>query len=134
MNFFEILSGIKIITLSALFAIHSFSYLYTILRNPGIPSRKSFHRNPIAKNGIKRYSYCKFCKIIKNLDIKTYHCHLCSICVEGIFNIFLILLGHDHHCNFLNKCIGMNNLKSFYIFIMSTNVYFGYAIYLIVTI
>ena len=51
---------------------------------------------------------------------KTLHCSDCDICVEG----------HDHHCPWTGKCIGRNNLTSFYIFVISIFgliVYFAFA-------
>ena len=44
-----------------------------------------------------------------NREKNTSHCPDCDICVEG----------HDHHCPWTGKCIGKNNLTSFYIFIFS---------------
>ena len=84
------LSDIKKIFLTVSFCIQSSSYLFTILRNPGIPKRKRFYLNASAKDGITRYKTCRICKSIMNLDIKTHHCHFCYICVEGIFNKFNI--------------------------------------------
>ena len=83
-NLTENLTNTKKILLSASFIIQSSSYLYTILRNPGIPPMKRFHTNPYAMEGIKRFRYCRLCKVMMNLDKKTHHCHLCCICVEGI--------------------------------------------------
>lgn len=38
------------------------------------------------------------------------HCDFCQVCVEG----------HDHHCPWMGKCIGKNNLYPFYIFICTS--------------
>ena len=54
---------------------------------------------------------CNICKLYrfnrglqngKRLDVE--HCHLCNICI----------LNCDHHCIFFSKCIGLNNVSSFY--------------------
>lgn len=81
------ISDVKKIILTITFSFHSLSYLYTILRNPGIPENNRFCLNPEAKIGIRRYKTCRFCKTIMNLDKNTHHCYFCCICVEGIFII-----------------------------------------------
>ena len=50
---------------------------------------------------------CKSCHIIKNLRV--FHCRKCGLCV----------LRHDHHCDWLSNCIGVNNHKTF-LFIIYT--------------
>lgn len=110
----------KKISLTIIFLIQIFSYLFTIVRNPGIPESKRYYLYPSGSNGIKRFRICRICKMYMNLDKKTYHCHICCICVEGL----------DHHCDFLNKCIGEKNLRSFYFFIIATNIYLCFSIYL----
>ena len=42
------------------------------------------------------------------------HCYDCDICVKEL----------DHHCPWTGKCIGKNNLKSFYVFIYSLLTFF----------
>jgi hypothetical protein len=44
------------------------------------------------------------------------------------FNIFIFILGYDHHCPWTSKCVGKNNKIFFYIFIIST---FTLLIYLV---
>ena len=46
----------------------------------------------------------------------TRHCNTCKVCVAG----------YDHHCVFIGKCIGKNNLtqfNQFLCFIFSTLIY-----------
>ena len=38
------------------------------------------------------------------------HCKLCMKCVSGF----------DHHCRWLNACVGGRNYKAFFIFLTST--------------
>lgn len=122
----------KNVTLTIIFLFQSFSCFFTMMRNPGIPKVNRNISNNLAANGIKRFKVCRECEVIMNLDVKTFHCYICQICVEGI--IYIILIGFDHHCDILNKCIGKNNLKFFLLFIISTNIYLGFSLYLVISL
>jgi hypothetical protein len=50
-------------------------------------------------------SYCPYCKIKKTND--SLHCVVCDHCVDGF----------DHHCFWINNCIGRNNYFMFIIFL-----------------
>ena len=86
--------------------IFFFSYSYTALINPGYPKHDI---DSITGEPRKKFYYCSTCKMFVNREKNTSHCPDCDICVEG----------HDHHCPWTGKCIGKNNLTSFYIFIFS---------------
>ena len=50
------------------------------------------------------------------------HCNLCNTCI----------IGYDHHCRWLSKCVGRKNLWGFYAFIGSLtllNAYMYYTFY-----
>ena len=71
----------------------------------------------IASSGIepdeesrKNIRYCKPCKIIKQPGTK--HCYYCDVCILKI----------DHHCPWVGKCIGRDNICLFYVFLMSVGV------------
>jgi hypothetical protein len=51
-------------------------------------------------------SLCSVCKIIK--APRTKHCDLCSRCVDRF----------DHHCPWINSCVGRGNVKRFYSFVV----------------
>lgn len=68
---------------TAVYLIHTFSYVYASIINPGIPKINKISSYSFATVGIKRYKLCKKCQVIMNLDIKTTHCNSCDICVEG---------------------------------------------------
>ncbi|KAH9467607.1 hypothetical protein MJO28_006010 [Puccinia striiformis f. sp. tritici] len=38
------------------------------------------------------------------------HCRICDCCIDGI----------DHHCSYLNNCIGSRNYRSFFTFLMTS--------------
>lgn len=49
--------------------------------------------------------WCATCKNYKHPG--TSHCHVCDNCV----------VGFDHHCIFLNTCVGHSNIRSFFTFL-----------------
>ena len=94
-----------------------FSYSYTALINQGYPKHDI---DSITGEPRKKFYYCSTCKMFVNKEKKTEHCPDCNICVEEL----------DHHCPWTGKCIGKNNLTSFYTFIFSVFgliSYFGFA-------
>lgn len=51
------------------------------------------------------YSLCPVC--LTNKGKASTHCNRCSCCVQGL----------DHHCSFLNQCVGGGNRRLFVIFL-----------------
>lgn len=50
----------------------------------------------------------------KNLKIeRSKHCDICNKCVDCF----------DHHCYYINKCVGKNNLKLFFVLILSLSAF-----------
>ncbi|KAG0093096.1 palmitoyltransferase for Vac8p [Podila epicladia] len=70
---------------------------------------RSHEETPIATLNISkrdgRPRWCDICKIVK--PDRCHHCSECDQCV----------LRMDHHCPWVNGCIGYNNHKFFYLFI-----------------
>ena len=116
--YFTVLSNnyltIKII-FNTSFYVFILTYLYTALINPGIPDRKYYVKNFNLQNKgqIKDYFKCSKCNIIIPKSFKIMHCSICNVCI----------INHDHHCPWTGKCIGKNNLKSFYIFVTFLFIY-----------
>ncbi|KAG9307328.1 hypothetical protein G9A89_017156 [Geosiphon pyriformis] len=63
----------------------------------------------VKQNGEKRF--CKKCQNFK--PDRTHHCRICKRCI----------LKMDHHCPWLNNCIGYQNQKFFYLFILWATIY-----------
>lgn len=58
-------------------------------------------------NNIFNYSeFCTICMI--NQPLRTYHCKVCNTCISGF----------DHHCSWLNVCIGEKNKIIFILFLI----------------
>lgn len=55
--------------------------------------------------------YCKKCAVHK--PDRTHHCSICDRCI----------LKMDHHCPWLNSCVGYQNYKFFYLFVVWGTVY-----------
>ena len=49
--------------------------------------------------------YCDQCRVYKAPN--TYHCHRCAACVQG----------RDHHCPWINNCVGKSNMRKFLTFL-----------------
>jgi len=66
----------------------------------------SFIRRKCINNNVKiNWKVCKYCNEIKPL--RTHHCSLCGVCV----------IKMDHHCPWINNCIGQNNHRYFLLFL-----------------
>ena len=64
-------------------------------------------------NGIRhKIRFCYTCQIIR--PIGSSHCKTCNICVEKF----------DHHCPWVGNCIGKNNYRYFFIFLILLNTFF----------
>lgn len=95
-------------TLMIIIAVYSFYQASTL--DPGIikdenQSKWLTRKYPYDDVMYKKDTKCKTCKITKPARSK--HCTVCDHCVE----LF------DHHCIWLNNCVGANNFKWFLTFI-----------------
>ena len=109
--FFYYVLGIIIIFAQIIF------FTLTATSNPGLP-KENYENLFFEVKENKHYRKCKDCKFWIDTDEGTQHCYKCKICIEGF----------DHHCGLMNLCIGKNNLKLFYIYILLSFIMFIYYI------
>ena len=56
---------------------------------------------PGPNNSIIQFKYCRSCKFYRSP--RASHCRVCDLCVDV----------HDHHCVWVNNCIGVGNYRAF---------------------
>ena len=96
--------------------LQSFFYLMAFLVDPGVQ-----FKIPIDINNFS-LQLCQFCKSIKLRNINQRHCHICKCCI----------IGPDHHCVWIGKCIGYKNKFWFQSFIFMLFFNFIYLIIMLV--
>ena len=115
-----------------LFLVLSFSQILTTLINEGIPKRVWFLSNEIINYLIEdenfynefntnKYQICRKCNILIDKSLKIIHCDICNLCCEL----------YDHHCPWIGKCVGKNNIWSFKIFASSNIIFLFFNIILL---
>jgi len=99
-----------------LFITSIFLFIRTANNNPGYTKK-------IPYNDFCRYLdwalkekrnieyFCFFCRCLWSYS--GVHCQICERCVEG----------YDHHCNFVNNCIGFQNHSTFLSFLITFTTY-----------
>lgn len=88
------------------------SHLICIFKNPGIMPDKVSNKS--------EYSDCPKCSKPKNLHI--HHCSRCKVCIYKM----------DHHCHWINNCVGYYNQTYYIIFLISIGLFCGFSLILIV--
>ncbi|KAI6202750.1 hypothetical protein M3Y94_00476600 [Aphelenchoides besseyi] len=90
----------------------TFCILYATSTDPGtgnsvvpVAFDRSLHSHVIEKN------FCNICQI--NVQKGTKHCRRCNKCIDGF----------DHHCKWLNNCVGQRNYKAFLVLVASLVVF-----------
>jgi len=96
---------IRLFIISVFFA-QIFSLTFTAFSNPGIITGDEEY----STHDIKMCPICKFPSLKSD---KVIHCKTCDACI----------ISWDHHCLWTSKCIGKNNLYSFYSFVVISLVY-----------
>lgn len=99
-----------------LFFVCLFSYICVSCKKPGyskkINLRKFYEYLDKAIKEERNIDYfCFYCRCLWSSS--AVHCKTCEKCVEGF----------DHHCPFINNCIGHNNRWNFIVFLFTAFLY-----------
>jgi hypothetical protein len=88
------------------------SYLQLLQMNPGVvvPAGSNNDRNSVLQRvasgrSLKEHRICVTCKIWKRS--RSFHCSMCGSCI----------LRFDHHCPWINNCVGLGNHRLFMFFL-----------------
>ncbi|GAB2223466.1 hypothetical protein Droror1_Dr00017607 [Drosera rotundifolia] len=109
-----------------------YSFWVCVITDPGnvnegyVPDVEGNHgESEDGENGALRMSRCDKCYVYKPL--RTHHCRVCKRCI----------LKMDHHCTWINNCVGYRNYKPFVLLVFygalcsmySTIIFVGSAIH-----
>ena len=101
------------------------NHLLLIFSDPGILEQSKCRKlNEQEMNEFKKqekersfnYSFCAKCEIVK--PERSHHCYTCNRCV----------LRFEKHCIWVYNCIGINNLKYYYLFLLYSILSLSFAI------
>ncbi|KAM7133458.1 palmitoyltransferase ZDHHC19 [Molossus nigricans] len=102
-----------------LFVLTFLSLISLNFSDPGILHQGSNEQGPMTVHMVWvnhrafRLQWCQKCCFHR--PPRTYHCPLCNICVEDF----------DHHCKWVNNCIGHRNFRFFMLLVLSLCLYSG---------
>lgn len=104
-----------IVVLAALFLLHVVSHITALLLDPADPELRSLK----VKMAVPEFDRSKHSHVIENgrchlCNIRTHtprtkHCSVCNKCVDHF----------DHHCKWLNHCVGGRNYVAFIVCVVS---------------
>ena len=66
--------------------------------------------------------YCDFDRALLNDQDTIHHCRVCDKCVHFM----------DHHCGFTSNCVGIKNLKAFFLFTFYVSISAFLGLYVLV--
>ncbi|EIE24647.1 zf-DHHC-domain-containing protein [Coccomyxa subellipsoidea C-169] len=91
------------LTWSLLLAANTyFNFAAAVLRPPGPVEFEMPQTNtPVGKGAFDNCMFCTHCRQVK--PPQAHHCSRCTTCVMDM----------DHHCLFLNNCVGRGNIRHF---------------------
>lgn len=117
MPLWPVLSLVLRIIYILVFSFTLFMYIIIFLSNPGIIPQKP--NSEVAEDVEAKTKYsCTKCLSLRAQ--KAYHCEDCDVCIEE----------WDHHCVWVGKCIGRQNLLVFYVFVATIPIFFVFVMFM----
>lgn len=95
----------------ALFGISLVLWVSVWYKDPGYLKKDPSMKLQTILGSIDASSICSTCRIIRTP--RSFHCGYCDLCVERF----------DHHCPWVDNCIGKGNYCIFYIFVLAQSFY-----------
>jgi hypothetical protein len=71
---------------------------------------ESINKYYVINGRLLKIKFCKTCYVIRPIGAS--HCGICNTCVER----------YDHHCPWIGNCIGKNNYRYFFFFLLFFNI------------
>lgn len=95
----------------ALFVLQAIAFVWVATKDPGYHNR-SPNISFLKLNEYFDQAYiCPTCEILRPKE--SFHCHICNRCVDRF----------DHHCLWINNCVGVNNHGTFLFYLISAWLY-----------
>ena len=95
----------------ALFVLQAIAFVWVATKDPGYHNR-SPNISFLKLNEYFDQAYiCPTCEILRPKE--SFHCHICNRCVDRF----------DHHCLWINNCVGVNNHGVFLFYLISAWLY-----------
>jgi len=94
-----------------LFGITMVFWVIASMSNPGILKRDPELNFIKLLDTLEASSLCPECEVIRTPRCR--HCNLCQVCIDRF----------DHHCPWINNCIGKGNWAKFYVFVCCQALY-----------
>ena len=104
-------SGYLIVHCRTLFVLSFILWVVAAFSDPGVLKKDPKMDFVQVLNTVDATNVCSDCRLIQTP--RSFHCGFCDMCVDRF----------DHHCPWINNCVGKNNYGRFFIFCVTQIVY-----------
>ena len=106
-----------VLPLNILYIIQAGFFLKASFMDPGyMEPVEDVQFYKLVQNCGNATALCPNCKLQRNETSE--HCEQCGRCIADF----------DHHCNWINNCVGGGNHKYYYLYILTLDIYFWYLV------